>query len=340
MAVSKAPTPPVPPKPRPGNGNKSSSPVPGNSGPTPVSTTPSPNDEKALQIFWSAVDGYGIPGADLNPLAQAFMNWRKNNGESGDVQSFLYTARTQVGSYANDAYTKLFPNIDTMRAKGGMVDQNGNPTTVNEANYMRMYQAYRQATKSLPGYDQTPEQMSQFMLNDVSPLEVSRRVTAAKEFAQTSSEASALKQLYGVDTDTIAAYLLDPVKGKDLIDRNIQAVRVGAAAQQSGGFSLDPNDPNALSKTDIEKYAADTSVADMTPDQLRKYFTTIGDTARMDARLGAIDNEQVAKTDALDSILLDDRKKKLASQARAQREAARFGGSSGFSGDSLGGSGI
>ena len=302
-------------------------------GATHVSTTPVPTNAASLQLFMQSVEGFGIPGVSLQPLAQAFINWRKQEGNrTATVSDFLYVARTSTGTAANTAYTALFPNIDKMRAAGSMVDASGNKIPVTEANYMTMYQAYRQATKSLPGYDATTEQMSQFMLNDISAAEVSRRVAAAKEFASTAPEAKALKTLYGVDSDTVAMYLLDPLKGKDEIDKAIGAVRVGAAADAQAGISLNTSQ--------AEMYGMDAGVAGMSPKELRDLMERVAQMDSADQTLSGIDNQTYTSTDALDSILLQDRAKTFASQQRARREAARFGGSSGVSTDTFGGSSL
>ena len=313
---------PTPPKPSPPSGG------------TTLKPTAAGDNGKVRAAFVAMFAQFGIStsDADLGKLADAVMNYRQQKGNTSLTAEDLLAYARQSGTAANVEYQKLFPNIDKLAKQGSILDTNGS-IPVNEANYMHMYQAYATATKDLQGYGQaSTEQASQWMLNGVSPMEVTRRVAAAKEFAQTAPEAQALKQYYGVDTDAIATYLLDPTKGHDEITKQVQSVRVGAAAATQASIDL--------SKDQAQQYATDVNVSMMDPSALQKMMADAGMLNRQDSLLANIDQQSYKSSDAIDAILLNDQQKKMASQQRAQREAARFGGSSGVSAGSLGGNSI
>jgi hypothetical protein len=277
----------------------------------------------ALSTFIERMASYGVDGVDLSSLAVNATYWKNQAGNrNATVDQLMDYMRN------TDAYRRIFPNIDQLKRQG-FSNADGTPLVVNEANYMTMYKSYKYALKSVPGFYDTPEDVSEFMLKDISPTEVARRVAAAKEFVANSDEGKALQDLYNVPLDTLTKYVLDPEKSRDEVTRTVQAVRIAGAAQTAANLKL--------TQQQAELYAQDTVASQMDASQIRDKFATIGDMNAQDERLAGIEGDKFNATDNVDAVLKNDREKLLKSRERATREAARWSGSSGVNNTSLGG---
>jgi hypothetical protein len=178
------------------------------------------------------------------------------------------------------------------------------------------------------GFYDTAAELGAFITNQVAPDELNKRIVAAKRIVESADPSlrQAAWDYYGIDTAHAVAYALDPTKAQPLIDKQMQIIETGAAASRYG-FNLDLNAASGLT--------SDPLVENLDPVSLRQRFGQARDLANTDARLSAIDGLGYSQQDALDAVLLDNTDKQMASRQRAEREAARFGGTSGFGSASL-----
>jgi hypothetical protein len=125
---------------------------------------------------------------------------------------------------------------------------------------------------------------------------------------------------------------LESARTQQQIRQEGRAAQIGAAAERAG-FNMD--------KTFAERLGGTSVGQTIDPFQLGTLATLEGtfDQARRvadrETTLAAIDTEAYDQRDAL-SAAFGDEQKKLASERRARRERARFSGSSGVAGASLG----
>lgn len=223
-----------------------------------------------------------------------------------------------------DAYNRRFT---------GMADLVGRGQFMNEAEYIAQERAYRNTMQQwdLPeGFYDSYDDFGRFIANGVSVKELDDRIQTAKAILNEDSPdeyKSALQRLYGVAEGDMLAYVIDGDKAQSLIEKRLKKVTFAGAASM-GDFNL--------SDAELDPYVGtlgqDWNVVDAEKRAgLEKTMKELGTVADNQARLAGIDrDEDFKRSDILDSEILADQDKKLASQRRAQRERNRFAGSSAF----------
>lgn len=232
-----------------------------------------------------------------------------------------------VQVYQLPAYKQRFPAMEDLQKRG---------SAINEATYIAQEESYRNVLSSNglpPGFYDSRQDFAKWMLGGVSAAELNDRVTKAKQIVDTAdpSFTQPLADYYGLDKDHLLAYVLDPEKAKPLIDKQIQAVQAGAAANRYQ-FQLD--------RAAAESLATGPLSSQLDASQLSQGFSKARTMADQDARLSGIEGTQYDQKDAIDAVLNDNYAKQLESQKRAQRETARFSEQSGVSSGSLSTNGL
>ena len=175
----------------------------------------------------------------------------------------------------------------------------------------------------------------------LSPKEVEERVVAAKQ-AMNPLVAAELKQYYNIEDGDLTAYMLGLTDAKGLqlasarnqneLRTESRAAQIGAAAERAG-FSMDKTYAERLGGTSVGQTVDPFQMGTLAT--LEGTFDQARRAANRETTLAAIDTEAYDQRDAL-AAAFGDEQKKLASERRARRERARFSGSSGVSGASLG----
>lgn len=104
---------------------------------------------------------------------------------------------------------------------------------------MSLESAYRQilTAAGMPSgfYDQLSD-FTDWISKDVAPQEISQRVDYAKRYVanQDPGTKQALRDFYGVGDNELAAYFLDRNKAVPLLEKQAQAIDIGAAAFDQG----------------------------------------------------------------------------------------------------------
>lgn len=248
-------------------------------------------------------------------------------GYSGDSIYFMLEQDSQY----KEAYNKRFA-ANEIRRKNGL-------QALLPGTYVATEAAIRQVmiSKGVPsGLFDDASDLTTLIGNDVSAVEVGERLDRALDYINYSGNAEVktqLRDLYGLTDAEMAAYVLDPTKTLDYLDRqsktNLRRASVGAAAKVSGvNISADLRDQVAGM---LNQGIGDSF------DQLQPRFTNIAGeqgTYTKLANMGRLD----ASTDDLVREAFDmegaadvtRKKRNLASQERA-----RFSGSSGIAQTSL-----
>lgn len=203
-----------------------------------------------------------------------------------------------------------------------------NLSVLTPAEYLANEDAYRQTLRAygLTQFD-NDAYVRQFIENDVSPSELSTRVSMAVQRVQNADPAIArtLKDYYGIGSADMVAYVLDPSQQLPKIQRQIAAAEIGVAARVQGletGVSV------------AEQLAAQ----GITQAEAQKGYATIADILPTAQKLSEIYgttlpgyNQAEAEQEVFNTLASAQRKRK----ALTEREIASFSGKSGTTKASL-----
>ena len=229
-------------------------------------------------------------------------------------------------------YNKRFAANED-RAKNGL-------SRLLPATYIELEKGYRSAmmSRGMPeGLFDENDDFTNLIANDVSVVEVEDRLDTALDyinFEGNSAVKSELREIYGLTDSEMAAYVLDPDRTLDYLEResksSMRKAAVGGSATNAGtdlSDSLRDEIANMYGGSSWEKTFADTS----------SNFTTVAQETPLYNRLALLSDTEASSDDLVKGQFnltgaaeAKTKKKKLASQERA-----RFSGSSGISKTSL-----
>jgi LysM repeat protein len=203
-----------------------------------------------------------------------------------------------------------------------------NLSVLTPAEYLANEDAYRQTLRAygLTQFD-NDAYVRQFIENDVSPSELSTRVSMAVQRVQNADPAIArtLKDYYGIGSADMVAYVLDPNQQLPKIQRQIAAAEIGVAARVQGletGVAV------------AEQLASQ----GITQAEAQKGYATIADILPTAQKLSEIYgttlpgyNQAEAEQEVFNTLASAQRKRK----ALTEREIASFSGKSGTTKASL-----
>ena len=210
---------------------------------------------------------------------------------------------------------------NTQRIKKGL-------SVLTPAEYLSTEDAYRQTLRAygLTQFD-NDAYVRQFIENDVSPSELSTRVSMAVQRVQNADPAIArtLKDYYGIGSTDMVAYVLDPNQQLPKIQRQIAAAEIGVAARVQGletGVAV------------AEQLAAQ----GITQAEAQKGYATIADILPTAQKLSEIYgttlpgyNQAEAEQEVFNTLASAQRKRR----ALTEREIATFSGKAGTTKASL-----
>jgi hypothetical protein len=138
------------------------------------------------------------------------------------------------------------------RFKGNIERAKKNLPLLSEAEYISQEQSYLTVNKNLGlprGFYDTQNDFANFIANDVSPVEYNNRIQQAYNVVK-NSDPEVLNQLKMFipelqDAD-LAAYILDPSRSGQVIERKARAATIAAAGKTSGGMQLTAQQAESL----------------------------------------------------------------------------------------------
>jgi len=227
--------------------------------------------------------------------------------------------------YDQPEYQRRFPGMESLRKRG---------RTITESEYMKNENAFVQTARffDLPkGFYDSPDDFGKLLGNEVSPKEFQDRLQVGQDLARTLNPAvkSQLIEFYGVGEGDLTAFVLDADRALPLIQKQAKAaqfVGIGRAA----GFSL-----GGITAQQAENIAGTESYAKLSEAELSKALGSAGQLRRTQQRLAQLEGVAYNEQEALSAVIEGSPEALLASQQRAQREAARFSTRGGISGSSL-----
>jgi hypothetical protein len=214
------------------------------------------------------------------------------------------------------------------RFKANELRQKKGLSVLDPGTYLRNEDSYRQVLREygLKDFD-TDEYVSKFIANDMSPTEFSNRIVTAVQRVQ-NADPAVIKQLndfYGITSDRLVAYVLDPEQQFQKIQRQVAAAEIGVAAGRQGlqvGVSVaDQLAAQGITEAQAQKGYA--TIADILPtaEKLSDIYGTTMDTY----------GQSEAEQEVFNSLASAQRKR----QQLTAREVAAFSGSAGAAKTSL-----
>jgi hypothetical protein len=195
---------------------------------------PAFNRESYTDIVRAELDRYGLGGLTDEVV--------KSLQEYDQIGPELFMARIRN----TDQYKERFRGNELRRQAGLNV--------LSESQYIADETAYEAVLRNagLPkGYYDSPDDFTALIGGNVSPLELSSRVTEGYLAVANADQSvrDEMRRLYGLTDGEMVAYYLDPQKALPIIEREVATARVGAAAARQG-FS------NVLDREALERMSA------------------------------------------------------------------------------------
>ncbi len=232
----------------------------------------------------------------------------------------------------NAAYNQRFA-ANARRASAGLPQ-------LLPATYIELEQGYRTAmmNRGMPnGLFDSQDDFTDLIAKDISVKEVENRLDLALDYINFSGNdgvRAELREIYGMTDSEMAAYVIDPGRTADYLeresDKRFRQASVGGAAENTG-VSLADDLRNEIASL----YGASTWQSTFSDTQQK--FTSVAQQSPLYKRLGLLSAEETSDDDlvkeqfnTVGAASAAAKKSKLASQERA-----RFGGSSGISKSSL-----
>ena len=243
----------------------------------------------------------------------------------GYIRADMTAAQIKINLVGTQAYKDRFPAMATLAA---------NNRAVNEATYISMERGYEQVLRAY-GVDTATfgsrAQLGKYIGAEVSPVEFEQRVQIAKDRVDKNTDVtSALQDYYGVSKGGAIAFLLDPALGMDIVKKEARAAEIGAAATAAGFGEFAGKANVGVAESFVNASGTQDLVS------LKAEFGKARNLANVQGNIAAIEGDKTYKDlNAVTAIVGQDTEELLRSQRRAAREAARFGGSSGISAQSL-----
>jgi hypothetical protein len=227
--------------------------------------------------------------------------------------------------YDQQEYKNRFPGMAALRKLG---------RTITEKEYMANERAMTQTARffDLPkGFYDSPADFGDLLGKEVSPKEYQDRLQVGQDLARTlnPSVKQQLIDFYGVGEGDLTAFVLDADKALPLIQKQAKAaqfVGIGRAA----GFTL-----GGMTARQAENIAGTESYAKLSEAELSKALGAAGQLRSTQERLARLEGVTYNEQEALSAVIEGNQTALLASQQRAQREAARFSTRGGISGSTL-----
>jgi hypothetical protein len=230
-----------------------------------------------------------------------------------------------VELYDQPEYKLRFPGIGSLRAK---------KRTITEDEYMKIERAMTQTARffDLPkGFYDNPDDFGKLIGNEVSAKEYQDRLQVGQDLARATSPGirTALQEFWNVGEGGITAYVLDPDRALALIQKQAKAAQFVGLGREKG-FKLE-----GMTAAQAEQIAGTEAYSKLSALQMEQALGQAQRLRETQSRLTGIEGETYSEQEALKAVIEGSPEALLASQQRAQREGARFGGTSGLTGSSL-----
>jgi hypothetical protein len=227
--------------------------------------------------------------------------------------------------YDQPEYQLRFPGMKALRAKN---------KTITEKEYIDDEKAFIQTARffDVPiGFYDSADDFGKLIGNLVSPKEYQERLQVGQDFARAMNPAARnqLQEFYNVGEGAITAFVLDADKALPLIQKQAKAAQFVGFGRDKG-FKLE-----GMTAAQAEQIAGTEAYSKLSSLQMEQALGQAAQLRQTQSRLTGIEGEVYDEQEALKAVIEGSPEAMLASQQRAKREGARFGGASGITGSSL-----
>ena len=275
-------------------------------------------DAKKLAVKVKASDRLSamFAGYGLETLA-GFINRR--------IQADVSEEMLLLELYDQPEYQLRFPGMKALRSKN---------KTITEKEYIDDEKAFIQTARffDLPiGFYDSADDFGKLIGNLVSPKEYQERLQVGQDLARAMnpSARTQLQELYNIGEGGITAFVLDADKALPLIQKQAKAAQFVGFGRDKG-FKLE-----GMTAAQAEQIAGTEAYSKLSSLQMEQALGQAAQLRQTQSRLTGIEGEVYNEQEALKTVIEGSPEALLASQQRAQREGARFGGASGITGSSL-----
>ena len=316
---------------------------PGSTQPPPPTETAA---EKAQREYYEGLEQDRIAANKANrEAASSFLRGILAQYNMGSLVSSVESLINDWGANTEVIAEKLRQTGPYKQRFKGLVQLRGKGITdiADEGDYLRLETQYRQVFREAGLSNFLGEAGSQTEYDAIAKLagdftvsvdEVRERVTDAQRIvAQTPQEVrDSFQRYYNVDPATLTAYVLDPTRTANEINRRANAAIIGGMGQQRGlefGAGVSERIGSFLGGNE-----------NLTATQVEPQLAEIADVQRATGRLAELERATLsAEETALAQLDLDTAAKEKVKGLQS-RERARFGGTGAFSSSALGGTRI
>lgn len=273
--------------------------------PAPVTTAPpapAGPSESAVQVLRDILTEYG-----LGDLADTAYNFLAAN-PTGTNEDFLRSLRSTT------VYQERFAG-NAARVAAGLPELTPGEYVALENGYREAFQFYNIPTEF---YDETSD-FKKLIEGNVDVVDLRDRIDKGYVAVRDSSP-DVIKQmeaLYGVTEPQLAAYFLDPERGKNILARQAEAAKVGAAALQGGGIQIGATMAERLASENLQ------------PATVREGFSAIAAQRGLFQGL-ARGEEEISQEEQITSTFGLDQAARQRIETRRRRRLAEFEEGGGF----------
>jgi hypothetical protein len=275
-------------------------------------------DAKKLAVKVKASDRLSamFAGYGLETLA-GFINRR--------IQADVSEEMLLLELYDQPEYQARFPGMKALRSKN---------KTITEKEYIDDEKAFIQTARffDVPiGFYDSADDFGKLIGNLVSPKEYQERLQIGQDLARSMNPSAReqLQELFNVGEGGITAYVLDADKALPLIQKQAKAAQFVGFGRDKG-FKLE-----GMTAAQAEQIAGTEAYSKLSSLQMEQALGQAAQLRQTQSRLTGIEGEVYNEQEALKAVIEGSPEALLASQQRARREGARFGGSGGITGSSL-----
>ena len=243
----------------------------------------------------------------LDTLAPKIVDYLKQGYQSDTIYLLLQESKEWKTRFA----------ANELRRKKGL-------SVLSPAEYIQNERAYRQALQAAgvpAGFYDSPKDLQDFLVKDISPSEIAERAMTARKVVDSvdSTQRQALARA-GLGVGDLIAHYLDADRALPVLQKKVDVALLNAERKRAGyGYS--------------DKRAEDLYSQGITTEQAREGSSAIGQALPTFERLGDIYGSKLTLNDMENEVFGGDadatnRRSRLASQERAQFEGSAASGRS------------
>jgi hypothetical protein len=209
------------------------------------------------------------------------------------------------------------------RFKGLSIRQKKGYNAMSEEEYLTYETQVRQMMRAagLPkGFYDDPDDFAKLIGNDVSVAEMQARIMDGYQAASQAPQdvRRRLRDMYGINQGSLAAYFLDPNRALPVIERQWQAAQISATAGRTGYGQLGRRQAEGLAALGVD------------PDQAQQGFGELAESRELFTRLPGENADRITRDEQVAAMFAGDTDAMGKIRRRAESRVTRGSGGQGF----------